>query len=143
MAALERKAARAHEVKSSGTQHAAALRGLEAAKEGPQHSRVGVRTSKFEGGRASIERFEAAVPADPEPSSSAVSTSPGGFFKAKQALKQKEEADQHGAHKGSQMEEAMRKLHSQGVVSTKQAYAARGYARACCLTPRLRLPTPH
>ena len=57
VAALERKAARSHEVKSSATQHAAALRSLEQAQmQSQQQSRCGpsAMRQRFEGeGRTS------------------------------------------------------------------------------------------
>ena len=67
-----------------------------------------------------FERRVFEVKAEAPASASSVATSPAGFAKAKQLLKAKQEADARASMRGSQKEEAMRKLHAAGVVSAKQ-----------------------
>jgi len=131
MAALERKAERAQVTKTSTSQHAAALRGLEAAQQssggggGSQHAAAlrGLEAAQA-GAKASVSASPSWAVGGGGASSTVVSESPFGMQKAKAALFQKEEREA-GAHKGSQMEEAMRRLHGKGVVPTKQAFGTK------------------
>ena len=72
-----------------------------------------------------FERRVFEVKAEAPASASSVATSPAGFAKAKQLLKAKQEADARASMRGSQKEEAMRKLHAAGVVSAKQAFGTK------------------
>ena len=102
LAALERKAERLNSVKVSSSQHAMALRGLEEKAH-------------------SVRSFKPTI-AEAAPSAVNAQGEKVSVARAKQALAQKEQSEQNGSKQGSQMEEALRKLHGKGVVPTKQAF---------------------
>jgi hypothetical protein len=126
LAALERKAERSSVAKSSATQHAQALRGLQQAQESSSSGAAKERVHRqweAKGAAASASAASAASGA----SGGSASGLAGGVAGAKQAFAARaEEAER--SHQGSQMEEALRKLHGKGVVPTKLAYGTKSSA---------------
>ena len=114
IAALERKAERANATKTSSSQHAAALRGLQQAEQASVARSFKPGASPFKGASTSAGSSVSASPAG-------MAGSPMGVVKAKQAFAAKVDGES-SAKQGSQMEEALRKLHGKGVVPTKLAF---------------------
>ena len=116
MAALERKAERLNNtVVTSSSQHANALRGLREAQQATSAAPAGGARGAW-APKPTIERAPAASSSD-----GPVAGSPLGVNRAKQAFAAAMEK-QSGAKTGTQMEEALRKLHGKGVVSAKKAF---------------------
>ena len=120
-AALERKSAAEAYRRSSGgaTQHAQALRGLQAAQEAGAGTKA---STQHERAKASIERrLEGA--ATGKSTKTVVNGGVGGSqaAAARAALFQKKE-EEASAGKVSAREEAMRRLNGKGVVSKKEAF---------------------
>ena len=119
VAALQRKQERANDVKISSSQHAQALRGLQQAQTAGAGGGGGGGVGKIRDWEQ-IQKSKADASANPEEPERAQ-----GVRAAKQAFAAKAEESMGGSKGGSQMEEALRKLHGKGVVPTKMAFGTK------------------